>query len=194
MERATPLKMQFYKVNILWMSKLKSAFVVMHLHTEIICWIAHIKNSSGSLEPTFPVTGGYDPSLPRFIIVATWSALEMSAYQQIQVHCQLHIFAAAGTGLQEGFRSLKGAVDRMPRLINHQLVPLRRLMLTKSKWPNGVLGFIGTVYGTVEVQPVKHPGRSHHLSSKTHEMFLNSMVHISFIHLLSTFYVPFLQC
>lgn len=146
---------------------------------------------SGSLEPPLLVTGSFDPSLSGFIIVATWSVLETSAHQQFWVHCQLQIFAGPGMGLQERFRSLTRAVDRMPWLINHQLVTLRWLTQKKSKWSNGVLRFIGTAYGTVEMQPVKRTGLPHHLSSKTHEMFLYGMVHISSIHLLSIFYVHF---
>lgn len=143
---------------------------------------------SGSLEPTPEVIRSFDPSLSGFIIVATWFVLQTSAYRQIWVHCQLQILAGAGKGLQERFRSLTRTVDRMPWLINHQLATLRWLTERKSKWPNGVLGFIGTVYGTVEMQPVKRPGPPHHLSTKTHEMFLYSMLHISFIHLPSIFF------
>ncbi len=90
-------------------------------------------------------------------------------------------------GLQERFRSLTRAVDRMPWLINHQLVTVRWLTQKGSKWSNGVLHFIGTVYGTVEMHSVKRAGPPHHLSSKTHEMFLYGTVHISFIHLPSIF-------
>lgn len=112
---------------------------------------------SGSSQPTLLVRRSFDPSLPGFIIAAIWSALETSAYQQIWVHCQLQIVAGAGMGLQERFRSLTSltrTADRLPWLINQQLVTLRWLTLTKSKWPRRVLVFIGTVCG--KVQPMKH--------------------------------------
>lgn len=75
------------------MSKLNSAFVVIHIHTELI---THIKITpmSGILEPKVLFIGK--------VIVTTWSGLEMSAYQQIWVHWQLQIFARAGMGVQKG--------------------------------------------------------------------------------------------
>lgn len=137
---------------------------------------------SGSLEATLRVIGSFDPSVSGFIIAATWFVLQISKFGFI-LKCRF--FSGVGTGLRE---SLTRMVDRMPWLINHQLVTLRWLTHTKSKWPNGVLVLIGTAYGTAETQPVKRSEPSHHLSSETHEMCLYSTTHISFIHLLSIFY------
>lgn len=181
--------MQYNKVNILWMSKLNSAFVVIHMHADLIFWITHIKNNS----KLRTYTPGHGKLWSISLRVYHCCHMVCARDQQIWVHCQLQIFAGAGMGLQERFRSLTRTVDRLPWLINHQLVTLRWLTQTKSKWPNGVLVFIGTVYRTVEMQPVKRSKPSHHLSTKTHEMFLYTMLHISFIHLLSIFFCLFLQ-
>lgn len=191
--RVTPLKRQYHEVNILWMSKLNSAFIVIHIHTDLICWITHIKSNSGAWK-----LGTYTPGHWKLWSISLWvyhgchmvGALDVSLSANLAYLSTADFFAKPGMSLQERFRSLTRMVDSMPRLINHQLVTLRWLTQTKTKWPHGSWISLGQCTAQWKRSQWNAQERNTTWAAGPREMFLQSMVHVSFIHLFfNHFYV-----